>query len=130
MRKPSRLLAVAIVLGAGSASAEPAVDLAATTAGVSMRDYYEPYAVEVRMREYYERYAVEAFVTTPRRLPNGAPACGNVGGKPMPFPCTAAYADELAAIRHAEMLATVALAHAARVREAAARVRTARLIAG
>jgi hypothetical protein len=109
MRKPSRLLSVAIVLGAAHASAEPA-DLVEATA-------------EVRMREYYERYAVEQFLTRPRRLPTGAPACGNVNSKSMPVPCTLAYADELAAIRHAEMLATVALAHAARVREAAARVR-------
>jgi hypothetical protein len=116
MRTATRLLSVALVLGSAHASAEPAAELLDATA-------------EVRMREYYEQVSVAQFLITPRRLATGAPACGNVGGKRMPEPCTLARADQLAAIRHAEMLASVALAHAARTREVAVRKRAARELA-
>lgn len=116
MRKPTRLLAVVIALGSAPAGAEP-LDAAQALSEAT---------AEVKMREFYEHDAMTRFLTTPRRLATGAAACGNVNAKPMPYPCTPEYADELAAIRHAEMLASVALAHAARAREIAARARATR----
>ena len=125
MRTVSQLLSVAIALAAAPAAAASGDPLGG--GGDLHRWETDPELAqaiaEVRMYEFSERDAMTRFLVTPRRLANGAPACGNVGGKPMPVPCTPAYADELAAIRHAEMLASVARAHAARARLANHRAR-------
>jgi len=65
-----------------------------------------------------EREAVAAITAEPRVLANGAPACGNTGGKPMV--CTAEVADQWFAMRIQRVLQASELIDRARAQVTAA----------
>jgi len=112
MRKTHKLLAVVMWIGTAQAQADTPRTFAngSPAPGNTMAKGPKPERVEqvaevelAAAKKQYEQElaneiaAVKKFISTPRRLPNGAPACETTA----PGPCTAALADQ----QHADRLA-------------------------
>jgi len=84
---------------------------------------------QLRGYELAKNARVREFVTTPRRLASGAPACGNTMGKGPPDPCTEERAAAEQAERFADLQAAIRLHDTAqaRVRELTRATTTARM---
>jgi hypothetical protein len=134
MKNPiKKLFAVVTFVGAASTSAIAAPRTLANGApapgntvakGGSSADYKSPVeraerSLALAKRELTaalteEREAINVLAAQPRSLPNGAPACGNTGGKAPK--CTAEMADELFKQRMTQITNASASVMKARVR--------------
>lgn len=134
MKKPiQKLLAVAFVMSASAASAAPrtlangAPAPGNTVAKGDDSSYKKEQRAERSLNQARralaaayaeEREAVAAITAQPRVLANGAPACGNTGGKPMV--CTDEVADAWFAMRIQRVLHAGELVEKSRAQVAAA----------
>lgn len=135
MKKAHKLFAVMIWLGSAQANAEtprtlasgaPACGNTMTKKGPSTacraerarwfaNDELAEAKQELALAKAYEVRAIQDYIVTPRRLANGAPACGNVLSKDA-MECTAELADLQDARRVHTMKEAMAETTEARVR--------------
>lgn len=139
MRKTHKLLAAMIWFGSAQASADPPRTLrsGAPACGNVMKgkggsprskcsdDERALYRAEIEVDEAKRWFSVHkdrevsavlAVLTTPRRLANGAPACGNMLSKDSPATCTEEVADIQDQERRTSMKHAFAATRNARVR--------------
>jgi len=117
MRRSHKLLAVVMWVGSTQAQADPPRTPAPPSEAREVLIARSQLAVARQQLEQFtsqELQMVRQFIMTPRRLANGAPACGNTMGKGDPEPCTQAIADQEHANRLANMTVAIKLRRDAR----------------